>query len=85
MRTVPFPHDLETPEQPDLSITGDIFNTPLHLDRTRASENPRRVLQVHQDDVDPVLPHQGYTAPDRLFVSRQIISPKHGVWYRPAK
>jgi hypothetical protein len=57
----------------------DLANHSLHLAPSGSCENPCGVLQIHQDDVDPTLLHQGDTAPYQLFVGGYIIASQDGV------
>src|SRR5262249_22831488 len=76
LNTIPFPHDLEAAKEPNMSAAGRVVYDPLHLAPRGSSQNPRRVLQVHQDQIDPALLDGADTAPDRLFVIGEFITTK---------
>jgi len=63
MYAVPFLHDLEATNRPDMSAPGNLGNRPLHLCPNSTIEHPRRVLEVHQANVDPIPLHQADAKP----------------------
>src|SRR5271166_3014877 len=65
---IPFLHDLESTKQADVVAMGDLSDHPFHLAPSRSRKDAWRVLQIHQNDVDPILLHRGDAAPDQLLV-----------------
>jgi activator of HSP90 ATPase len=51
----------------------------LHFDRGGTRKNPRRVLEIHQDNFDAVLLQQGNAAPNELLIRRKVVTPKHRI------
>jgi hypothetical protein len=46
-----------------MSAPGNLGNQPLHLCPSSTIENPRRVLEIHQANVDPIPLHQADAKP----------------------
>jgi hypothetical protein len=63
-------------EQPDLGVSRKICEQTLHFGEGRPRENPRRILDVHQDDLDPVFLHGGHAAANELLICRKIVAAK---------
>ena len=71
---IPFPHDLEAAKETDMGAPGRLVDDPLHFAPTGPCQNLWRVLQVHQDKIDPVLLDRDDPAPDRSFVIGEFIA-----------
>ena len=61
---IPFPHDLQAAKETNVGALGRLVDNPLHLAPSGPGQNSRRVLQIHQDQINPPLLDRNDPAPD---------------------
>jgi hypothetical protein len=79
LAVIPFLHDFEPSKPASTSVLRYAFDYALHFGPSRSGDNPWGVLQVHQDDIDPLLLQKQDAAADHPLVGANIVAPQDGI------